>query len=1066
VATGVFKGIYEREALQTELWQLLLTALPEGTLRNVVASIVGAMQSAGDAKSLERIADKIAEGDLTPDQKFLLCDVMSLILHLQRSASITAAWQDRRHSALYGQQNADIHRAILDLAGEGLSASEIVAVVKSVAMDNVFTAHPTYIGDLDYSKVLRRLDRKIADRDPAAVADCLAELLSMNTLVAGRLTPQDETQYMRHYLANAYQSLPYLYRQIDSALAAAGLDDDYDPLALRLNLRFQSWGSSGDKDGNRNITVHSTEDAVKTHRNVMIHHYTEEFRTLRQLLPDDMVEEFDALRQRLYEQLEKIRSNSMAAPPEAVAHAYDELRQACEELYFRLGEENPKARRQVLGLRRVVGIFGLHLGQIEYRETAEELQFVLNHVIPAETAAQADRTDRAARRYSELTAEDREGLLDRLLMPGSSAQPLAKLRTALRRAQLNVPRKVKARDFAYADSGHGQENWAIFYHTIKRLEIAARNPDMFRGQVLAEVGDALQIKEMLLLLKITGADRSVRIIPLFEDPAVLSRVGEIVAQLHRDPVIYDYLVTRSLVEWDEAVGRQLVPALPSEVRSRFAALPYAQRRGELKAARQALQSQLARHGLPSLDTILVNQIQLAHSDNSRRGGAAGARAAIYRAHKDARAAGAAHGIGLQFFEGGSHTDAFRMGVRSYRSLVNLYDCHRFMKCTVQGMDLAQLFSSPFTIEAFLGENIANALQAERRARQSAEARGTDEDFRLRRALDHPAILEPVIAAVPSYADLYFRNPMLGLMLAQVFGYRENKLSGTLGSRSGGRSANRFEAIYLDPVKGTRTIGYSEVLQHGGLNPNFIGAGQLYQQLLSLSDPEREGGEDLTVLKQEICRDGASATARLNRLYRGSQALRDILDRIAFAIATTDFDEVWDRASHDYDLDGPDKVRRIRFLTEDRSAIAENFEEVKRPALGDLESEAARARESVTGFVAALELEFRQAARLVIEAIGREEVRLEGTPTADLVARARRVLPMYQDHFHALDVAKTVANAIERSIPADVRSLAYGKSDDRTDGITNGINKALHNLRDMATLVRPPFRNEWRNRGQA
>ncbi|MCI5050511.1 MAG: phosphoenolpyruvate carboxylase [Rickettsiales bacterium] len=1123
------------------------------TVRDIAGLIRDHQSEPGPSKDVgTRVQQMIESKHLEPEQRFDVVEMLSLLNHMSRSAKIKSA---RNHSDANPDQQ-EINHLIDALAQDNMTPDQMVDHFKGVAMDNVFTAHPTYIGDLSYMKQLRAFDLAVHKGNETQAKAALEELMGMNSLVANRLTAQDETAFMRHALKNTYRSIPFVYEHFDEAMArnkrtAAA---NYDPLSLKLDLAFRSWGSSGDKDGNKNITFQSLRDAIYTHRETVINAYMDDLNDLRAALPEkrwnaQYENEFNSI----VESLQTIHANpANAESQQAITFAIDGIRHFTRDICNDAACKG-KAAQAALGLYRKVNTFGMHLGTIEFRETADELEFVLNHVVDGAMIDGAlGKGASNGRAYSQLDQGEKDKVLSNLLDQAEhSTDGHLPFADKLAAAMAQVPSDAKTRRFGYADSGNKADgtpdtNNGIFYHTIKRLQLAADNPDLFNGQALAEAETAVQMKEMLMLLKLTGNDKNIRIVPLFEDPEVLANLDSIMVELLHDKHVFRHQLEVSLSEWGKRVEKAdgkdvgLRRSIPEEYQQRILALPdLLDQPNGAEAVSKAIDDidkdlnetmrerfvqenpDKSENQCPPIHIrdMLATQVQLAHSDNSRRGGMAGARAGLYKAHSVIRDAAHQLGIGAQLYEGGSHTDSFRMGVRSYRSLVNMYDNHKFMKATVQGMDLAQIFSNPATIESFIEENIANSALRTRERTTGSKLMSTrkEEELIERKLMDPPHMADKIIECVSGYQQEYFgskENPnvVLGNIMAQVFKYQENNQSGTIGSRSGGRGKVKDQSMYLNPVTDTRTIGYSETFQHGRLNPNFIGAGRLGELIKSSWEQELSNSGPAGAYKSRIAQ--TPDEEKLHAIYTNSPVVRDSIDRTAYAVATTDFDKVWDNAMFDNDkpsakrmLDRIDthasaletsedhqefrdeaaseidqlrggldaakgKANAEQFTRQRREIVIGTADEIKagtprdhqviskRPSPDELEALAADKDSSAAGFLAWMELEYRSAAKTVLEAIKPEEAvvnHLDELSTAELANKVRDALPMYKDLMQRQDVMMEAADAISNGISKEERGRSYGE-------VHNGLNKALHNLRDVVTLARPPFRAEMRHQG--
>lgn len=1018
------------QPLEQQLWHSVLEKVHNKNVHSATQQLIDQLEQTADATPFDRTkVDAIAQ-ELTPEEKYELCDIAGLLVHLQRTASITKA---------HGEEHNEFFAMVSELKHDRhLTIEKAQQAISVPAFDQVLTAHPTYIGGLEYTKSLNALDEAVASGDMEAASEAISSLLEQSTVVQQRMKVQDETQLVKDGLVNAYKALPTLYEQLDAAFAEhfpeGGnrlANQSYDPLKTKMNITFQGWGLSGDKDGNQNVNYHTTEDAVKTCRKTICHLYQEDLRQIEALIRSDKTYQqiADGAMYVAWE-MDNISHNTMATDPKMVQQALDRLRSFSEETYKTLSSSHPEAARIALGIRRNVETFGLSLGKIEYREDAGMLKHALDNVI-AETGQFG---------YAKRPDAQREEVLDALLEKASTEEGLDELIAQKDRALFKIPRGAKSRSFNYQDTGD-EGNTGICYHTLKRLDLAARNPDMFKGHVLAEASSPLEFKEMLLLLKLTGNEKTMRIIPLFENPSELENVSDVMSSIWQDKHVRSYMLELGLTELQDKMDRGLVELSEQEYEQvRFDIGTLA--RGNANPAE--VEQILAEKGL-SLTDIFVSQVQLAHSDNSRRGGVPGARTAVYKAHQNLREAAAKQGLGMQFFEGGSHTDSFRMGTRSYSALNNTYDTHDFMKSTVQGMDIVQLFGNPLTSQSFIGENIANAVS--HTAAPASKRSGT--------GYDETPVLDTLIASMDRYQNEYFTDDRLGYVMEQVFDYSFNQACGTIASRSakrGGAKPATDALIYMDPVGGTRTIGYSEALQHAGINPSFIGIRGVKNALENELHSVVEGGFAARATGAATTREG-----QLHALYtEKSKAFKDVIDRIAYGVAMSDFDVVWDRAQHDYKT-GFQKEKTIQFRKSDEERFGGPEETVSRPEPSALAETAQK--DTITGFLSGLESEYREAAVLAYEAMtGKPLEGHEQMDSRELRAAVRSILPMYQEQFATSDVVLGLANSIERNTSREEMMQAYGKNGGERN-VVNGLAKSLHALRDVTTLTRPPMRVE-------
>ncbi len=1059
----------DRTIVQRELWDMTLNTIQDEQLKDVVNDISKAFEDGitgtrtFDQPPLSpETEEKIAE--LSAEQKYQLTEALTLMSYQQRSASLAAAKNDGQHDG-YGEHNSDAQNAVSNIANNKMSPAkvdDIIDALKAPSLEVVFTAHPTYIGELEYTKTLTKMDENLAKGDSEATQESIEKLMDMQTFVATRLKVQDETHIVAHTLTNAWNANPQTHNEFDDAINSTKLVGEYDPIDLKLDISYSSWASSGDKDGNNNINYHTTEDAVTTHRKTALPLIKDDINTIKEGLSEDLQQAFHDDRRSLFKRMDDLSHNPNSTHPDEVKQLLTDLKDFVGDIYEQTkGDETlAQANKSALDLSRNLNTFGLSMGKIEYRETAEESKYVLNHVIAQETIAEI--TGKEDTQYSALSKEDQINVIDHLLDSTKESAALNALKEHTQDEIDNVSSEKKGRHYNYADSGEGKENEGIFFHTIKRLEIAARNPDMFDVQVLAETESPTQVKEMLLLLRATGNEDNLRVTPLFESPSLLTQIGEITEDLQNDRHTYSANINSSLREYDTKAEKGLKPALPEELKTTIKELPDLLGTDEFKEQTKQITQQLREEDIANaLQDIIKTQYQFAHSDNTRRGGKPGASAAIYQAHDDTREALAKTQMGLESYMGGSHTDNYRSGGRSYRAKVNTYEAHDKMKSTVQGMDAIQLFGSTQAASNFVTENIANAaeiLERNNRPLSPKEFKGK----MMRAVHQEPELLKPIIDQVPRYAEDFFKKEELGYLMQQVFEYSDNKNSGTIASRAAGRKKETADdKIYLDPVGGTRTIGFSETPQHKEVNPSFIGAGGSLRDGV-LESTQTQNGDNRSIRKllldKEMTESGKNDAEKLHQLYKHNKGFQDIIDHAAFGVAATNADALWEHATKD----NQGNQREIKFREKDEAILGKSEIIESRPEKEEL-ANIAKGERSMKQYIARLEIELREAGKLVLEALTGKEVDISKMETNEIRNQTREALPMYKDHFATLDVMAKTTNIIKQTTTEQDRQNTYGKGEDPTNHTTNALNKGLHGANDMATLTRPPFKSEMRNR---
>lgn len=772
------------------------------------------------------------------------------------------------------------------------SFEEALSKLNGPIFESVFTAHPTNTNSRTSMHAQRQLMKALEENGNviAAVEAFAREPLTKRD-AQGRnvnFTVRDETETMLDYLGYVYEDLPKIYRGFDDELSKkAGQDAVYDPLKLQLNMRFKAWGSGGDKDGNDNVHAEDTLEAIALHLAKAADCYLADLEKLpKNHIKDGLIAEFNLMKTALSGEnglLERIgalraRANDLRgnsndpATAQELSDEFDKLSQELSQLrkpgdairlendligllpqYEGDDEKQKEGRQNIVNLVRKLRTFGLGMGKIEYRETAEEYDRVAGLLLEDKN-------------YGSLDPAQKRTLLEETLQSGQAEKLLqGKLAEIVRLGALApyVNPETKEREAA-----------PIAYHTLKRMQLARDFPDMIEDNVLAECGKlpdqlhpdtlsqeelrrlvpeqgAVNMLEALLMQKAAGANKDGKmamlgVVPLFEEPSTMQRVGDIMDKIFSLPVYTDHL--------------------------------------------KALKEQ--RH----LDRI-TQETQIAHSDNARRASLLAARASIHQAHDDISAAGNKHGIAIRFFEGGSMSDTYRNGVRALSAMVNELGLYDFTKVTFQGGDLLNYFSSPAAVARLMARNFTHA--ADHFVRDGDAFRVMNKDELAVRTKQKNVVIdetaERVVAAaaratLDDYTDEDFRQDKLGVILG-LMNYNAERDAGNAGSRAGSRKA--VGAGPVDVENGTRTIPFSVVPQLRRLHMAPVGTQGLEKHLIDAiaALPVDDRTKDFKTVFEDIA-PGKDVPEHLNReqlryLYEHAPAFKDAIDRIATAHAYHD-----------------------------------------------------------------------------------------------------------------------------------------------------------------------------------
>ncbi|WP_330214335.1 phosphoenolpyruvate carboxylase [Pseudomonas sp. AM8] len=407
------------------------------------------------------------------------------------------------------------------LQGEGHSNESLARQLGRLDIELVLTAHPTEVARRTliqkYDAIAAQLalqdhrDLTSAEREQIRqrLQRLIAEAWHTEEIRRTRPTPVDEAKWgfavIEHSL---WHAIPNYLRKADQALHAA--------TGLRLPLeaapiRFASW-MGGDRDGNPNVTAPVTREVLLLARWMAadlylrdIDHLASEL-SMQQASPalqakvGDSVEPYRALLKQLRERLRATRqwahtalSSSTPAPAEVLQNNRDLLEplELCYQSLHACGMGVIADGPLLDCLRRAV-TFGLFLVRLDVRQDSSR-----------HSAAMTEITDYLGLgRYEDWNEDMRISFLMKEL---ANRRPL-------------LPGYFKPS----ADT-------AEVLNTCK--EVAAAPAASLGSYVISMAGAASDVLAVQLLLKESGVQRPMRVMPLFETLADLDNAGPVIEQL-------------------------------------------------------------------------------------------------------------------------------------------------------------------------------------------------------------------------------------------------------------------------------------------------------------------------------------------------------------------------------------------------------------------------------------------------------------------------------------------------------------------------------------------------------
>ncbi|MDF4002341.1 phosphoenolpyruvate carboxylase [Luteibacter sp. PPL552] len=206
-------------------------------------------------------------------------------------------------------QPESLAAVLAELKREGVTRDEIVALLRRLDVEPVFTAHPTEAVRRSLLEKEQEIVRALVDefdpsRTPQERRDDDARILmalsaGWQTAEASPVRPSvsDEFDHVGFYVSRPiYRVLPALYESLQQAL-----DETYgDGVAPPRVLRFATW-VGGDMDGNPNVNAQTIASTLSAQRSLVLERYIEDVDALGRLLSqtDDRVTLDADLRARL-----------------------------------------------------------------------------------------------------------------------------------------------------------------------------------------------------------------------------------------------------------------------------------------------------------------------------------------------------------------------------------------------------------------------------------------------------------------------------------------------------------------------------------------------------------------------------------------------------------------------------------------------------------------------------------------------------------------------------------------------------------------------------------------------
>ena len=328
------------------------------------------------------------------------------LVNLAEQKEIVRVNRRRAYDAGDQPRPESVRDAVRQLHEAGTTAKEMCALVSTLSIQLVFTAHPTeakrrsiqeklhrlsdYLSDLE-QPLLSQSEQARLEADVTAVTEILWQT---DEVRQRRLSVLDEARNILFYFSETlFQVTPRLYADLGKALAQYYPGETFD---IPIFLEYGSW-VGGDRDGNPTITLAHTAEVLRLHRDLILSQYTPAVRKLSDRLSQS----------RHYVSISEELERSLAADAERLPEVASEAagrsptepyRRKCEFIWERLRrtqgvsegsyasasefiadlemirqslEQNKghfAARRVLAPLLFQARLFGFHLARLDIRE--------------------------------------------------------------------------------------------------------------------------------------------------------------------------------------------------------------------------------------------------------------------------------------------------------------------------------------------------------------------------------------------------------------------------------------------------------------------------------------------------------------------------------------------------------------------------------------------------------------------------------------------------------------------------------------------------------------------------
>lgn len=484
-------------------------------------------RQSGDSSALIAALEELDDDDIVP-----VARAFNQFLNLSNIAEQYHRVHRRRTNESMGIYKNPVGNLLARLAAKQVTPEQMVAALRSQAIDLVLTAHPT---EVVRRSLIRKYDNistelEALDKDnilpleqekhTRRLSEIITQAWHTDEIRDQRPTPVDEAKWGFAVIEQSlWQAVPRFFRQLDEQFKDY-TNEERLPLDL-APIRFATW-MGGDRDGNPNVTHKVTEEVVLLARWMACDLYLKDLVVLRaefsmtkcnQALRDrvgDSTQPYREVIRSLERKIEKTKAWARAklegesVSDDGVMLDNKELMDDLTLCYQSLLDSGMKviANGSVLDLIRRAATFGMTLVRLDVRQDASkhiEVLSAITRFYGLGDYAEWDEASRQAFLLAELNSK-------RPLLPTDwSPEPMVK----------------------------------EVLETFKTIASGYQNS--FGSYVISMASAPSDVLAVALLLNESGVRFNMRIVPLFETLADLDNAEPIIEQLFSLPWYKAYI---------------------------------------------------------------------------------------------------------------------------------------------------------------------------------------------------------------------------------------------------------------------------------------------------------------------------------------------------------------------------------------------------------------------------------------------------------------------------------------------------------------------------------------------